>query len=54
MKVYEARVERENGDEDTVYLCTGCLPAVDTFLTVLSTRRAKTSRCDRCGVSDKP
>lgn len=47
--IYEVRVRRENGDEDTLYVCLSCLAGTGDFLTVIGKKRVKSSTCDRCG-----
>lgn len=49
-RVSELTVRRENGDKDTLYLCTGCAESTADFLTILRRRRYNTT-CDRCGKS---
>lgn len=47
--VYAVMIARENGDTDTLYLCTDCLPSINDFAKVLKKKRVKSDDCDRCG-----
>jgi len=44
----EYRVRRENGDLDTLVLCSDCRTTIDDFATVLSNKPSSGS-CDRYG-----
>jgi len=50
-RVRALTIRRENGDRDTLYLCTDCEPSIADFAKVLK-RRIYNTDCDRCGQSE--
>lgn len=50
MKIHQTVIKRENGDEDLLILCDGCIKTITDYTTIVS-RKICAGRCERCGAS---